>query len=162
MGKILHYINPNNKGPNIKTTFHILVYFLITFIVIRLFIYSMVYGLIPEFYLYIKGVHVHHLNLGILILAFAGYFALVNDKESLHSKIAKLYGIGLAFTFDEFGLWLFLRDDYWVRQSYDAIVVIAVIFLSIIYFNKVWLKIFYESSIFWQKVSKSIEEEMHE
>lgn len=38
---------------------------------------------------------------------------------------AILYGIGLALTFDEFGLWLHLGGSYWQRASFDAVVVIA-------------------------------------
>ncbi len=156
MGKILHYINPNNKNHNIKTTFNILVYFLFTFIIIRIFIYSMVYGPIPEIYLYIKGIHVHNLNFGIFILALTGYFALIGQKESFHSKIAKLYGIGLALTFDEFGMWFFLEDNYWVRQSYDAIIIIVAILLNIIYFGNIWRKVIDKNLIFWRKVLKEL------
>jgi hypothetical protein len=36
-----------------------------------------------------------------------------------------LYAIGLALTFDEFGMWLHLGGPYWQRASYDAVVVIA-------------------------------------
>jgi hypothetical protein len=35
------------------------------------------------------------------------------------------YGVGLALTFDEFGLWLHLGGSYWQRASFDAVVVIA-------------------------------------
>ena len=35
-----------------------------------------------------------------------------------------IYGIGLALTFDEFGLWLHLGGSYWQRASFDAVVVI--------------------------------------
>ena len=38
---------------------------------------------------------------------------------------AVLYGIGLALTFDEFGLWVHLGGSYWQRASFDAVVVIA-------------------------------------
>lgn len=37
---------------------------------------------------------------------------------------AAVYGIGLALTFDEFGMWLHLNDFYWQRASFDAITVI--------------------------------------
>lgn len=154
MGKFLHYINPNNKSRNAKIAFNILVCFLFTFAIIRIFIYSMVYGPLPEIYLYIKGTHIHHLNFGIFILAIVGYLALVGQKENFRSKIAKLYGIGLALTFDEFGIWLFLDDNYWMRQSYDAIIIIAVIFLNIIYFGNIWRKIFDKNLVFWRKILK--------
>src|SRR2546430_16228005 len=36
-----------------------------------------------------------------------------------------MYGIGLAQTFDEFGMWLHLNGDYWQRASFDAVIVLA-------------------------------------
>ena len=36
-----------------------------------------------------------------------------------------MYGIGLALTFDEFGMWLHLGGGYWQRASFDAIIVLA-------------------------------------
>ena len=38
-----------------------------------------------------------------------------------------LYAIGLALTFDEFGMWLHLGGPYWQRASFDAIVLIAAV-----------------------------------
>jgi hypothetical protein len=36
-----------------------------------------------------------------------------------------VYGVGLALTFDEFGMWIHLGGPYWQRASYDAVVVVA-------------------------------------
>jgi len=33
--------------------------------------------------------------------------------------------VGLALTFDEFGMWLHLNTDYWQRASFDAVVAIG-------------------------------------
>ncbi|MBI5221852.1 MAG: hypothetical protein HY979_03535, partial [Candidatus Magasanikbacteria bacterium] len=53
-------------------------------------------------------------------------------------KIAcAVYGIGLGLTFDEFGMWVRLADTYWVRQSYDAIIVIFLVLLNIAYYRQV-------------------------
>ena len=41
------------------------------------------------------------------------------------SIAAVLYGLGLALTFDEFGMWLHLGGLYWQRASFDAVIVIA-------------------------------------
>ena len=38
---------------------------------------------------------------------------------------AILYGVALALTFDEFGMWLHLDTDYWQRVSFDAVVVVG-------------------------------------
>ena len=141
MGKVLSYLNPKSKSHIARTAFTILVYFLFSFVIIRLFIYGMVYGPLPEMYVYIKGVHIHHLNFGIFILAITGFLSLIAQTERFNSKIAKIYGIGLALTFDEFGMFLFLNDNYWVRQSYDGIIIIVAILLNIIYFGNIWKKV---------------------
>lgn len=39
-----------------------------------------------------------------------------------------IYGIGMALTFDEFGMWLHLGGSYWQRASFDAVVVLLGIF----------------------------------
>lgn len=113
--------------------------FLVTFILARAYVYVATF-IFPEigFFLYIKGVHVHHLSYGIILLAITGFLALIDVQRDHIRKIAIFYSIGLALAFDEFGMWLHLRDDYWIRQSYDAIIVIAAIFLSIIYFKPFW------------------------
>jgi hypothetical protein len=46
--------------------------------------------------------------------------------------ISLLYGIGLALTFDEFGMWLHLGGSYWQRASFDAVVVIGASFTLIV------------------------------
>jgi len=38
---------------------------------------------------------------------------------------ASIYAIGLALTFDEFGIWIHLRGPYRQRASLDAVVVIT-------------------------------------
>ena len=44
-------------------------------------------------------------------------------------RIAALcYGIAMALTFDEFGMWLHLGGSYWQRASVDAIIVVAALF----------------------------------
>ena len=40
---------------------------------------------------------------------------------------ALAYGIALALTFDEFGMWLHLGGSYWQRASVDAIIVVAAV-----------------------------------
>ncbi len=116
--------------------------FLCTFTIARTYVYMSQNNLIdhPLFMeaIYIKGLHVHHLNFGIIILAITGFISLYDLSPSLHRRIAILYGIGLALTFDEFALWLKLQDDYYARITYDAITIISVIFLNVIYFPSFW------------------------
>jgi hypothetical protein len=41
---------------------------------------------------------------------------------------AVIYGIGVALTFDEFGMWLHLGGSYWQRARFDAVVALLGIF----------------------------------
>lgn len=124
-----------------RVSFVVLVTFLLTFIFVRAYVLLASTGVIEDPYIYIRGYHIHHLNYGIFILAFAGFLALVYQKEESRLKIGALYGLGLALTFDEFGMWLRLQDDYWVRTSYDAIIVISLFFISFIYFPSFWYRL---------------------
>lgn len=124
-----------------EVPFIVFLSFLLTFVLARLYVYLTNHD-IMDFpwgqYVYIRGVHVHHLNFGIFILVIAGFAALYDLRPVAHRKLAVLYGIGLGLTFDEFALWLKLTDDYYARISYDAIIIIALVLLNIIYFSDFW------------------------
>jgi hypothetical protein len=121
-----------------RVSFVVLVTFLFTFVFVRLYVLSATFGILEDPYIYIKGYHVHHLNYGIVIMAIAGFLALVFQNEKNRLKIGVLYGLGLGLTFDEFGMWFKLDDDYWVRASYDAVVLISLFFISLVYFPSFW------------------------
>ncbi|MDQ3098721.1 MAG: hypothetical protein M3Q44_03165 [bacterium] len=118
--------------------------FLITFIVSRAYVYITSHDILEYKYLidniYINGIHVHHLNWGIFILVIVGFIALYDIQPLIHRRLAIFYGIGLGLTFDEFALWLKLEDDYYARISYEAIIIISLILLNIIYFPDFWRK----------------------
>ena len=149
MSKILHHLV---KKHNRKIPFIIFVYFFTTFVLLRLFVYAWTYGYIPEISVVIKGVEIHHLSYGIFILAIVGYWLLIDRREESVPKIAKIYGIGLALAFDEFGMWLHLEDNYWMRQSYDGIIVITAWLINAIYFTPIWKKIFKREIAFSKKI----------
>jgi hypothetical protein len=113
----------------------VLVAFLFTFMAARvLVIFIMARWLPPELFFHVQGTHVHHLNYGIFLLSFIGGFLIFyRPTGKLLSFAAVIYGIGLALTFDEFGMWLHLGGPYWQRASYDAIVLIAAILAVIAY-----------------------------
>ena len=105
---------------------HILVPFLLTFIVSRVVVFLIVARRIPDLYLHLGGTHIHHLNYGIFLLAAVGaYLLFTHPGLRILLRVAGLYGVGLALTFDEFGLWLHLGGSYWQRASFDAVVVIG-------------------------------------
>jgi hypothetical protein len=110
----------------------VLVAFLITFISARILVYLIMAHKIADLYLHLGGAHVHHLNYGIFLLSFVGAFLLFAKPTGDWMTLAALvYGVGLALTFDEFGMWLHLGGAYWQRASFDAVVIIAA-FLSLI------------------------------
>ncbi len=130
-------------------SFIILFFFFITFIFSRTFIYLDTAGIISPKLAYlsnwnqnIRGVHVHHFAFGIIILSISGYLSLLFHGKKPQHLIAALYGIGLALSYDEFGMWLNLEDNYWIRQSYDAVAIILVILINVVYFSSLWQKIF--------------------
>jgi hypothetical protein len=109
--------------------------FLCTYIVARLFIY-----LFPSLFLNFHEVHVHHFAYGILIITFAGLYDLIYRPIGRKLYItAALFGIGMALAFDEFGMWLRLKDNGVSRYGYDAIIILTLLFLNIIYFEGFWL-----------------------
>jgi hypothetical protein len=102
----------------------VLLSFLVTFICARVSVFLIMARKIPDLFLYVGGTHVHHLNHGIILLASVGAWLLLRPPRNFRWP-AILYGIGLALTFDEFGIWLHLGGSYWQRASWDAIVVVA-------------------------------------
>jgi hypothetical protein len=100
--------------------------FLVTFIAARILVILIMSRTIPDLYLHVGGNHVHHLNYGIFMLSGVGAYLLFFRPHGAWLDLgAAVYGIGLALTFDEFGMWLHLGGSYWQRASFDAVVVIA-------------------------------------
>ena len=99
--------------------------FVLTFIVSRIIVLLIMTQKIPDLYLHIGGTHVHHLNYGIFLLCGVGAYLLFKLPSERQLRIAAVfYAIGLALTFDEFGMWLHLGGSYWQRATYDAVAVI--------------------------------------
>jgi len=107
--------------------------FLITFAGVRLLVSLVMHNHGPFGWVMVRGLHIHHLVWGILILLFVGYGWLLDLGRS-HSPLSIFfsrlmsvsYGVGAALTLDEFALWLNLEPDvYWSRGgriSIDAII----------------------------------------
>jgi hypothetical protein len=111
---------------------NILAAFLLTFLVARIIVFLIMSRTIPDFYLYIGGTHVHHLNFGIFLLAGVGAWLLLERPVGrFFTATALIYGVGMGLTFDEFGMWIHLGGGYWQRASWDAITVITAAFALI-------------------------------
>ncbi len=108
--------------------------FLLTFMLARIVVFLIMSRRIPDLYMHLGGSHIHHLNYGIFLLAGLGAFLLFGKPEGrgLHAA-ALVYGIGMALTFDEFGMWVRLGGSYWQRASLDAIGVVAALLGLIAY-----------------------------
>ncbi len=71
------------------------------------------------------GVHIHHQVFGIFIMVLAGMILVSAQPDGgALCVVAGLFGVGVGLVFDEFALWLHLKDVYWSdegRHSVDAI-----------------------------------------
>jgi hypothetical protein len=112
----------------------VLMVFLLTFISARILVFLIMSRRMPDFYLHLGGTHIHHLNYGIFLLSGLGAYLLFGHPEGRHLKTAAvLYGVGMALTYDEFGMWIRLGGQYWQRASVDAMGVLAALFGLIAY-----------------------------
>jgi hypothetical protein len=59
-----------------------------------------------------------------LVSTIAAVFLFAKMNQTQLAACAVIYGIGMALTFDEFGMWLHLGGSYWQRASFDAVVVL--------------------------------------
>jgi len=102
----------------------------------------------PNFYFFLHGTHVHHLNYGIFLLSgICGYSVFQRPVGRAAEITALLYGVAMGLTFDEFGMWLHLGGSYWQRASVDAVIVVAALFAMVAFAPA--LKNF-ESQHFWE------------
>jgi hypothetical protein len=103
--------------------------FLLTFIVSRIFVFLIMSDSMPNFYFFLSGTHVHHLNYGIFLLAaVCGYSVFRRPVGKPAEVVAIIYGMAMGLTFDEFGMWLHLGGSYWQRVSVDAVIVVSAFF----------------------------------
>lgn len=83
-----------------------------------------------------SGLHVHHMVWGITLMLLGGFaaFALDTPVAPWFQIAAVAFGIGVGLTFDEFALWLRLRDVYWSEQGRDSLdaVVLVVAFMALV------------------------------
>jgi hypothetical protein len=126
VGRVLHERIPDRPH---RRLFVASVAFFITFLGVRLLVYSIVHHIGPFGWVMVGGRHIHHLVWGILLLLLVGYadMAEIGTKGTAASIFASRliaigYGIGAALTLDEFALWLNLDPEaYWSRQGRESI-----------------------------------------
>jgi hypothetical protein len=108
--------------------------FVVTFALSRLSVLLIMSHRMPNLYLFMQGTHVHHLNYGIFLLAGVAAYSLFTRPIGRPAEVAALvYGLAMALTFDEFGMWLHLGGSYWQRASVDAVILVAGLFGLVAY-----------------------------
>lgn len=121
--------------------------FILTFVISRVFVLLIMSREIPNFYFFLQGTHVHHLNYGIFLLAaVCGYSVFCRPVGRKAEAAALAYGVAMGLTFDEFGMWLHLGGSYWQRASVDAVIVVAALF-GLVSFGRNFRR--FESRHFW-------------
>ena len=83
------------------------------------------------------GYHIHHLYIGITLIALAGWFSITRTELTDRRDNALIYGIGLGLFMDEIGL-LLSWGDYWHSTTYLLSLLLGGIFLNIIFFPDFW------------------------
>jgi hypothetical protein len=102
--------------------------FVLTFVASRVVVFLIMARRIPNLYFFLRGTHVHHLNYGIFLLAGVGAYLLIGRPQGRALRVTALvYGVAMALTFDEFGMWLHLGGSYWQRASIDGVIVVAAV-----------------------------------
>jgi hypothetical protein len=100
--------------------------FLGVFIASRVLVILIMTRTVPDLFVYLGGTHIHHLNYGIFLLSgVGGYLLFCRPPNRGLRKAAFVYGVAMALTYDEFGMWLHLGGSYWQRASWDAMGTIA-------------------------------------
>src|ERR1700690_3873336 len=100
--------------------------FIVTFVVSRICVFLIMSDVMPNFYFFLHGTHVHHLNYGIFLMsAVCGYSVFRRPTGRKAEITALLYGMAMGLTFDEFGMWLHLGGSYWQRGRVDAVIGVA-------------------------------------
>lgn len=135
MNNIISRFKP--KGEHKEVPFTIFSGFWLTYIFIRGLVY-----LFPNLFTNVRGIHIHHFSYGIIILTLVGFYSLVfNPRGRKLFRTAFIFGVGMAMTYDEFGMWLRLTESGVGRTGYDAIALITAGFINLLYLDQHWLKL---------------------
>ena len=124
---IIHKVTDSKRLSQIL----ILLSFLGTFAIARMITNLQKFQIIPN-----GMMPFHHLVPGIFLIIFSGYVGLSFwATDRIRHFMAVLFGVGAALTIDEFALWLYLKDVYWLEQGRDSIdaIIYTIIIFSIIF-----------------------------
>lgn len=129
--------------------FLILISFLTTFIISRAFVLFF-----PDVFVTIKGNHIHHFAYGIILLAICNLLLLTQPRtHKFRLRLSIIYGFSLGLAFDEFVMWTQLDEIYWNRTNIDAVSIVTLVLLNIVYFDGFWKKWGHRLGVFLHLVS---------
>ena len=108
--------------------FIIFLTFLLTFSIVRLYVWT--FQVHEREYLQTElfGFRVHHYWWGILLISLAGWMAIVHKGKTFDRTASIMYGVGLGLLIDEVGL--LLTNDYFSMSTYSMVVILILLFLS--------------------------------
>ncbi|PRX18816.1 hypothetical protein BX659_1417 [Orenia metallireducens] len=86
------------------------------------------------------GHHIHHFYFGILLIAIAGWIAIVRSSILNRRHAAIIYGMGLGLFMDEIGL-LLTWGNYYSGLTYLLSLFLIGLFLNIIFFPYFWSEV---------------------
>ncbi len=109
----------------------ILISFIVAFFIARSFVIFIDNPLTPTIQLSLKGYRIHHFFYGIGLLILGGWLGYTNRGPRITRIAAVLYGGGLGFVTDEFGL-LLTFGDYWASPSYVFFLLFSLVLLLLI------------------------------
>lgn len=122
--------------------FWILTAFIPTFAIARLWV-----RYFPETFVQVNGQHIHHFAYGFILLAVAGYLAIVKKGRST-PILAIIFGIGLGLAIDETGMWLHLTNYYYNETSENIIILTTAVLINLVYLRQFWIGLIKEIT-FW-------------
>lgn len=112
--------------------------FLISFALAR--IITAIFVFKHELFFIIGTYHIHHFYYGIILLITASFIGIISYNKRLHYLAAVIFGTGLGVLTDEVGLLLSEMTDYWAQESYTAGIILVLVFLCLIFFNRPWFE----------------------
>jgi hypothetical protein len=139
LGRRLAHLYGRHIGPMEQSLLISWASFAVTFAAARLITHGIRGGWLPVHDIVRGKRHVHHYNLGIILLAGVGLIAVRGlDRQVRHPVTAAAYGAGAALVADEFALLLDLEDVYWAREGRISVDVALGIIASLgIYFTSI-------------------------
>ncbi|MFI9647606.1 hypothetical protein ACIHAA_15085 [Streptomyces sp. NPDC052040] len=121
-----HWLERNIVEPGKLPLLLALASFVLTFVVTRVVTRLIRAGRGPFGNVSARGVHVHHVVPGVVLVVVGGFGAFSSRHGPGAGVCAILFGVGAGLVLDEFALILHLDDVYWTDQGRKSVEVVAI------------------------------------